>query len=260
MNNRIRISRFLLRLGSFIQTLPVVLMKPKDLIEFGRQCYGKTSKVLSWSEDYLIDSGLISSEKALISSVKNSEGNLLLLGLGGGREAIPFTKMGYQVTGVDFIPEMIDKALQNANDRGVQIKGLVQEISELDVPDNNFDLVWLSKAMYSAIPSRTRRVNMLQKIYNALKPGGELVCQFKVGIDLENYGKEEKIRKAIAKSPFGNKAYELGDILWLNIEFIHLFNSEDDIRLEIEQAGLIINEIQIDYNSYNGSVICEKPI
>lgn len=260
MNNRISISRFCLKIGAFIQTLPIAIMKPDDLIEFGRQCYGKTSKVLSWSEDFLIDSGLTSSEKALISSVKNSDGNLLLLGLGGGREAIPFANMGYHVTGVDFIPEMVENALQNANDRDVQVEGLVQEISELDVPDNSFDLVWLSKAMYSAIPSCTRRVNMLQKIYNALKPGGELICQFKVGIDLENYGKEEKIRKAIAMSPFGNKAYELGDILWLNIEFIHLFNSEDDIRSEIEQGGLIINKIHIDYNSYNGSVICEKPI
>jgi len=258
MNNRIRFSQFLLRLGTFIHSLPVVIMKPDDLIEFERLCYARPGKVQSWSDDALVDSGLNSLEKKLISSANKKDGKLLLLGVGGGREAIQFAKMGFQVKGVDFIPGMVKNAMENAIDRGVKIEGLVQEISKLDVPENSFDLVWLSKAMYSSIPSRRKRAEMLQKISGSLKPNGIFICQFRTGYQQENLGRGEKIRKAIAKSFLGNKEYELGDILWLNIEFLHLFMSENEVNSELEEAGFFVRELLLFKETYNGGVVCVK--
>ncbi|HUW09084.1 MAG TPA: class I SAM-dependent methyltransferase [Anaerolineae bacterium] len=44
----------------------------------------------------------------------------------------------------------------NAERHGLHIEGLVQEISQLAVPAARFDVVWLSAAMYSCVPTRKR--------------------------------------------------------------------------------------------------------
>ena len=260
MRMRIRFSRFLLRTGEFIQTLPIVIMKPDDLVEFSRQSYASPGDVESWSEDTLVDSGLNAEEHDLLERISPNKGNLLLLGVGGGREAIPMAKMGFQVTGVDYIPAMVERAKENAIQRGVEIKGMVQEISQLDVPQAAFDVVWISKFMYSCIPTRARRVQMVQRIYRALKPGGEFVCQFQIWMGQDNHSKAERLRRLIAASPIGNRAYEDGDRLWLNVEFVHVFRSEEEVRSELEEGGLDIVHIKFDPASIRGAAVAVKNV
>ena len=258
MRMRTRFSRFLLRLGEFIQALPIVIMKPDDLVEFSRQSYAKPGDVESWSEDALVNSGLNAEEHDLLKTITTKAGNLLILGVGGGREAIPMAKMGFQVTGVDYIPAMVERAKENAIQRGVEIEGLVQEISQLDVPQAAFDVVWISKFMYSCIPTRARRVQMVQRIYRALKPGGEFVCQFQIGSGQDNRSKGERLRRLIAASPIGNRAYEDGDKLWLNVEFVHAFRSEDVVRSELEEGGLDVAHIKFNPASIRGAAVAVK--
>ncbi|MBN1543326.1 hypothetical protein JW992_14390 [candidate division KSB1 bacterium] len=43
MSIRIKTGRFLLRLGAFISSLPVAVMKADDLIEFSRQTYSRAN-------------------------------------------------------------------------------------------------------------------------------------------------------------------------------------------------------------------------
>ncbi|MBW6465123.1 MAG: class I SAM-dependent methyltransferase [Brevefilum sp.] len=258
MRMRIRVSRFLLGLGEFIQTLPIVIMKPDDLVVFSRQSYAKPGDVESWSEDALVNAGLNAEEHDLLKTLTTQKGNLLLLGVGGGREAIPMAEMGFQVTGVDYIPAMVDRAKENATRRGVEIDGFVQEISKLDVPEAVFDVVWISKSMYSCIPTRARRVQMVQRIRSALKPGGEFVCQFQIWAGQENRSKAERLRQLIAASPIGNRTYEDGDKLWLNVEFVHVFRSEDEVRTELEEGGLDIAHIKFDESSIRGAAVAIK--
>jgi SAM-dependent methyltransferase len=261
MRKRIRFSRFLLRMGEFIQTLPIIIMKPDDLVEFSRQSYAKPGDVESWSEDALVNTGLNTEEHDLLKRISNKKGNLLLLGIGGGREAIPMAEMGFQVTGVDYIPAMVERAKENAIQRGVKIEGMVQEISQLDVPQAAFDVVWISKFMYSCIPTRARRVQMVQRICSALKPGGEFVCQFQIWTGAENRSKAERLRRLIAASPIGNRAYEDGDKLWLNVEFVHVFGSDDEVRSELEEGGLDVTHIKFDSASIRGAAVAvKKPI
>jgi hypothetical protein len=63
---------------------------------------------------------------------------------------------------------MVERARETAARRGLTIEGLVQEISQLDVPAGCYDVVWLSTAMYSCVPTRAKRVEMLQRIGRAL--------------------------------------------------------------------------------------------
>jgi SAM-dependent methyltransferase len=258
MNPRIWVSRFLLRLGSFIQTLPIVVMKPDDLIEFSRATYSKQNKIESWGEDALVDSGLAKDEVDLLSDIPDKQGELLLLGLGGGREAIYLAKLGFSVTGIDFIPGMVEKAIENAAQRGITIKGLVQEMSKLDVPPGSYDVVWLSRSMYSCIPTRKRRVKMVKNIAKSLNPDGYFLCQFHRDTSATISKKVLFLYRLITLLTFGNFSYEPGDMLWLNIEFAHAFQSDDDLRIELEEGGFKVMRIQSDINPIRAGAVCKK--
>jgi SAM-dependent methyltransferase len=257
VSGRVSLARTLLRLGAFIQSLPVVVMRPDDLVEFSRRSYARPGSATGWAEDALVDSGLTADELDLLAAVPAPTGDLLLLGVGGGREAIPLARMGFRVTGVDYVAAMIELARENTARRGVSIEGLVQEISQLDVPARAYDVVWLSRAMYSCVPTRARRVAMVRRITQALKPGGLLLCQFHWREDPRPLGRGGLVRHIVAACTLGNLEYEPGDTLWLNVEFVHEFTSEDAIRSELEEGGLSIVRIKTN-KTLRGSAVCRK--
>jgi SAM-dependent methyltransferase len=168
------------------------------------------------------------------------QGRLLVLGVGTWREAIRFAQMGYEVAGVDFVPEMVRKATENSSRRGLKIEGLVQEISKLTVPKNSCDVIWLSSSMYSSVPTRGRRVEMLHRIRHAVRPEGRVVCQFHVGEGERFSAKASLTRKIAALVTGGNLKYEPGDMLWNRVEFIHAFSSEEEVRSELSEGGVEI--------------------
>jgi SAM-dependent methyltransferase len=256
---RVSLGRGLLRVGAFVQSLAVVVMRPDDLIEFSRQTYARPHNVEAWAEDALVDAGLSDDEQALLAEVPTKGGDLLLLGVGGGREAIPLARMGFRVTGVDYVAAMVERAIENAERRGVHIEGLVQEISQLDVPAGAYDVVWLSRAMYSCVPTRARRVAMARRIARALRPGGLFLCQFQWQASPQPQGKGGWVRRMVAACTLGNRAYEAGDTLWQNIEFVHEFSSEDVIRSELEESGLSVVRLETSATSARGSAVCQKP-
>ena len=258
MSFRIKLARLLLRLSAFLQSLPVMMMNSDDLVEFSRQSYAKPQDVEAWAEDDLVDSGLEPDELDLLGDLPQASGTLLLLGVGGGREAIYLAKKGFQVTGVDYVPEMVARAKQNAANRGIQIDGFVQEISNLDVPAEFFDVVWISRAMYSCVPTLERRVELVRRIAEALKPGGYFLCQYQRGSEAAFSPKVAFLRRLIAKLVGGNKHYEPGDVLWLNVEFVHVFASDDALQSEIEAGGLKVLRIQKDINPNRGGAVCVK--
>jgi SAM-dependent methyltransferase len=237
MKLHITLARALIRLGAFLQSSAVMVMSSDDLVEFSRHQYAKPTTINDWNRDDLVAEGLYSDEQQLLEHIPIRTGQLLLLNVGGGREAVPFARIGFDVTGVDFIPEMVERAIMNAERSNVKIKGLVQEISVLDVPAETYDIAWLSAAMYSCIPTRARRVQMLQRVRGALKPGGYFALQFQWDSTPAFSRKGDRIRQIIAWLTLGNRSYERGDILWGNVEFIHAFSSESDLLSEFAAGG-----------------------
>jgi len=258
MKPRVALGHFIVRLGRFIQSLSVMIMRPEDLVAFSRQTYFKQNNVKSWSREDLVDSGLDSDETTLLEKVPFKEGKLLLLGTGGGREAIHLDRIGFKVTGVDFVPEVAKRAEENAKKRGVHILGLVQEISELDVPPGSFHIIWLSTAMYSCVPTRQRRIKMLKRIAKALSPGGYFVCQFHWRFGGEFSPKVEFVRKAFALATLGNFWYEKGDMLWANVEFTHAFSSKNELISEFESGGFELVHIHIPTEGMSGGAVLRK--
>lgn len=235
-------------------------MKPSDLIEFSRQTYDKPGDVDAWAEDSLVDSGLTNDEKVLIDAIPIKVGKLLLLGIGGGREAIPFSQMGFEVTGVDFIPESVERSIENARKRGCAIKGITQEISQLSVTHDHYDIIWMSYDFFSSIPSRSRRVAMVERIRDALKPGGYFLCQFHLNPAMHPSPRGIKLRRLIATLTLGNSEYEPGDFLWQNIEFLHAFANAEQVQSEIEDGGLQVERFPEGNHPLQKAAVCIKPL
>jgi SAM-dependent methyltransferase len=255
---RVRCGRFLIRLGAFVRSLAIMVMRPDDLVEFGRLSYATSQSVEAWGHQDLVDSALKPAETALVEKVPTREGRLLVLGVGGGREAIPLARMGFKVTGVDFVPGMVERAKQNAARRSVGIKGMVQEISRLEVPAGSYDVVWLCAAMYSCVPTRERRLAMLKTIRRALTRGGYFVCQFHWGLRGGFSRRAECVRKLFALLTLGDLWYEKGDMLWAEVEFIHAFTSENELRAEFEEGGFDVVHLDIPQTGIRGGAVLVK--
>ncbi|MBN1999333.1 class I SAM-dependent methyltransferase [candidate division KSB1 bacterium] len=249
-----------MKLGSFIQTTAVLVMRPDDLVEFNRRYYSRPEEIQDWCNVRRVRSGLRDLEQSLLKKTGISSGKLLMLGLGGGREAIPLAKMGFEVTGVDYIPEMVEQAQTNARQNGVRIFGLVQDISRLDVPAGTFDMAWLSAGMYSCVPTRRRRIFMLQRIERALKPGGYFIFEFlwnpKAGGSAKMFG----FKKLLAWLSLGNFYYQNGDILRFQQEFFHAFTTIEELRAEIAETGLKVVDIQLDEPYDFAGAVVRKPV
>jgi len=253
MRARVAFARSLLQLGGFIQSLAIMVMRPRDLLEFSRQNYSKPKVLEIWGDESRICEGLYPVESALLEKVPVGGGRFLVLAAGGGRDSISLAQRGFDVTGVDFVPEMVEKAKENAAKRGLNLSFLVQDISELDMAADTFDVVWCSGGLYSSIPTARKRVETLNKIRRCLKPGGHFVFFFHWGKRSRSRPMVELVRRIIATLTRGNLSYEKGDFLAYNSEFVHAFSSQEEIRSELEAGGFEV--VKIDLTEVN---MCEE--
>jgi SAM-dependent methyltransferase len=260
MRPRIQIARLMIRMGRFIQSAAVAVMRPADLVEFSRRHYFRPESVRGWGDDQLINSGLSPLEQSLLGKIPVRQGHLLLLGVGGGREAIPLAKLGFAVTGVDFIPGMVEQALKNAEKNGLKIFGLIQEISKLDLPVESFSIAWLSAAMYSCVPTRKRRVDMLKRIARTLIPGGYLALGFRWNPGADASSRMVFMKKMTAWLSLGNLRCEKGDGLRFDVEFIHTFTDLDELKGEIAEGGFEMLDIQAADESEFAGAVARKPV
>lgn len=259
MRIRVAAGLFLVRAGRFIRSLSVMIMRPDDIVEFNRRVYSRAGSVDDWAGDDLVDAGLSPEESALLERVPRRGGEMLLLGVGGGREAVPLAKMGFRITGVDFVPELAERAVANLRKRGSAMQVLVQDISRLDVRESFYDLAWLAAGTYSSIPTRRRRIDMLRRIRRALKPGGHFLCQFLFDGESEFGPRWEFVRKMFSLLTLGNLSYERGDRLAAGVEFAHYFRTADEIRSEFLSAGFEIVDLEVPRTGVRGGAVLRTP-
>ena len=62
------LGRFLVRIGGFIQSLAIMVMKPDDLVEFSRQTYSNPDVLQNWGDESRISQGLDHDESALLEN------------------------------------------------------------------------------------------------------------------------------------------------------------------------------------------------
>lgn len=236
-------------------------MRPRDLIDFTRSSYARPHQVKGWTDTQLVETGLVEDEVHLLEKMPVGTGRLLLLGVGGGREAIPLAQKGFEVTGIDFVPEMVAQAKTNARRHNVDIEGLVQDISNLELSQASFDVIWFTRGLYSSIPTHVRRISMLQRIHHALRQEGCVVCQFSWNPSRTAHSLwGRRLRTLVALMTLGNRQFEDGDQLHGDLEFIHYFGKDREFTSEFEAAGFSVHYMKFFEEICGGGAILVKGI
>ena len=236
MNLRIRFAQLLLSAGEFLTSLPVAVLRPADMGEWARVRYDRSSA--TWNALNDPDKGLTSDEQALWEFVPRHAGRMLILGGGGGREAIFFARQGWQVTALDISEGMLAQARGAMQARGLQMETMQGDLATFDAPAQSFDAIWTSMFLYSLVLGRARRIAMLRRLRAMLSPGGWLVVSFHLDPRAQVSPKKNRARRLLARLTFGNCDYQNGDILFGTLEFRHAFVSETELRAEFDASGL----------------------
>ena len=98
---------------------------------------------------------------------------VLDFGCGPGFYTIPFAKIAREVIAVDIQPKMLEKVARYAEKNRVKIKSLQSDGQLIPLPDNSFDLVFLS-GVYHHLTDKRR---VLTELTRLLKSGGRIVIR-----------------------------------------------------------------------------------
>ena len=98
-------------------------------------------------------------------------GPLLDLACGTGRMAIHMALQGYQVTGVDIVPEMIARARQKAAERSVSIEWVVADARTFRLA-KQFPLIYMLMNAFQFLLTREDHEGMLARVREHLQPEG----------------------------------------------------------------------------------------
>lgn len=119
--------------------------------------------------------GLHPWENKVVKEYLSPPANILDIGCGCGREAIPLSEMGFSVIAIDLVPAMIEFACNLASQKNLHITAKVMNACKLDFPDNFFDAVLMLEQFLGTIPGVVNRDAALKEAWRVLKPGGILI-------------------------------------------------------------------------------------
>ena len=97
-------------------------------------------------------------------------GDTLEVAVGGGRN-LPFYPDGIRLTGIDFSPQMLQLARQQAERLGRQVDLRLGDARALELPDACFDTVVCTLSL-CAIPDERQAIAEMRRV---LRPGGRLL-------------------------------------------------------------------------------------
>ncbi len=149
-------------------------MKPTPRLEAAvRSAYEDEAQVGAFSA--IADEGLTPFETALVRRAFVPGQRLLDIGCGGGREAIPMARAGFELVALDVSLAMVRAATARAAARGVSFKAAVASAAALPFRPGAFDGVAMLGQVIAHIPGRHGRIAALRAAWQALRPGGTLV-------------------------------------------------------------------------------------
>ncbi len=97
--------------------------------------------------------------------------DVLELGCGTGRVALPLAALKHRVTGIDTDPELVEELNRRASDHDVPVEAVVDDARSFTL-GREFDLVVAPMQVVQLLRSGAERTAMLSRIRSHLRPGG----------------------------------------------------------------------------------------
>ena len=116
------------------------------------------------------DSGITPPELLEYLESRPAAGRAIDLGCGTGTNVITMARMGWQVTGVDFVPKAIDLAREKARKAGVNVDLRVGDVTRLDGINGPFDFA-LDLGCFHGL-TESERSAYLKQLDRLLAPDG----------------------------------------------------------------------------------------
>lgn len=124
-----------------------------------------------------VSTGLGPWERRLYDSLLRPSDRVLLVGCGTGRDLVPLLELGYDVTGLEQAPELVDLAREHLARLGLQATVLAGSVESVDF-DRSYDAVIFSPGVYSCLHHSASRVATLARIKNCLSHEGRVLISY----------------------------------------------------------------------------------
>ncbi len=179
-------------------------------------------KITYWEEAYRSVKSLwgLEPDHALVDyATLIPKGPVLDLGIGEGRNALFFAKMGYGVEGVDISQTAIKRCVERAENANLKVRAEVGDLREVNIPLGRYSLIiaaWVLNFF-----RKTEVEGIINKIRNGLKKGG-FVYTGVFSIDDPGYERAKKLLKAVEENTFYSSRRD---------SFMHYFTREEVLSL-----------------------------
>ena len=130
---------------------------------------------------------------ALLDGVPGAR--LLDLACGTGRHALELAALGYEVTGVDYSSELLERAAEHAVERGTDVTLVEQDMRRLDLAGARFDAV---TCLFDSIGYPQSNAGVLQALAGVrrhLAVGGRFVVEFLHAAAMLRYASPARVRR-----------------------------------------------------------------
>lgn len=176
------------------------------------------------------DQGLRRWETELVRTALPAMGRVLVIGCGAGRESFALDALGYQVSGVDVAPSLVEAA--RARDTGGRCDFQVVDGASLPFSEASFDAATLWSQVIAYVPTRRERVRFLAEVARVVRPGGPIsLSAHDTALTLAEMAPDQLISQG---DP------EPGDVLVRDRDAVRLMHYFDDAELRdlFAEAGL----------------------
>ena len=189
-----------------------------------------------------VDSGLSPAEQLFYSRFLRHKDRILLAGCGTGRDLIALQQLGYDVTGLEPVPEVVELARQHLARRGLSAlvqTGLIQN-AELG---GRYSAIIFSNGCYSLLQGSAVRIATLNRVAEHLTPSGRVIVSYHPASRQSRLGRW--LTRTAAWLSGGDWVPEPGDTFSRDlyvpglIRYHHAFGPTEFAR-ECEAAGLTL--------------------
>ncbi|MEO6433522.1 MAG: class I SAM-dependent methyltransferase [Sphingomicrobium sp.] len=147
-------------------------LSPADLIAISVDSYGASS---GFGDPEFNLAGFHPWEEVLVDAMFAPGCTVLVAAAGAGREMIGLARKGYEVTGFDPAPALIEAGRRNLGAAGIDASLLQSRPGEVSALSGGFDAVLIGSGSYHHIPTRAARIAFVRSCTERLAPNGPLI-------------------------------------------------------------------------------------